>query len=110
MPTIQSMPTNSFSVFPPQGNSYALAGSEMPSSVLNNVQLPGTSFYGVQSAVPSMFIPSPGWTANQGIGSGQIITQPFTQFVDGVRVSEHTCEGNGGSECGCGGSCATSKN
>jgi hypothetical protein len=50
------------------------------------------------------YTPFGGGNISDLMNPSKIITQPFTQFVDG-KIVEHPCNGNGGSSCECGGSC-----
>jgi hypothetical protein len=52
----------------------------------------------------SMPLGATGGITSYGVPSN-IITQGHTQFIGGVPVLDHPCKGNGGSGCGCGGSC-----
>ncbi|MEI8133510.1 MAG: hypothetical protein WCH46_00365 [bacterium] len=80
---------------------------------------PSQSFapsYGMMNNTPSMFQRSLQSTMNPGIDLFGGVSQPFTQFVNGVpqspmqptatpAITEHPCQGKGGDDCKCGGSC-----
>jgi hypothetical protein len=105
MSSVQNPVMNGFTILsaPPLG-----AYNDMPSPAMLGMQ------------PPSMFmqptIPLPGMSSIPGMGITQVMASPFTQFVNGMpwqpttpstspSVSDHPCQGNGGSGCGCGGSC-----
>jgi hypothetical protein len=62
-------------------------------------QIGSMLFGSSMSITPNGSAPAYGMPSN-------LITQGHTQFIGGVPVLDPPCQGNGGSECGCGGSCA----
>src|SRR5689334_8499537 len=104
MPSIQNPFANTATILSTApGNMAAMQGA--------NAQMLGIMPQQANSSAISM---------NPGIDLYGGMAMPFTQFVNGVpavqtqvtsgSASDHPCKGNGGKDCGCGGSCMEAKN